>query len=339
VIITCNIAGYVGTEPAAPILLEMIEAQEGLAGGFYTGIATLDGDTLHHVRVVGDCSALRDCISDLSLPGTIGLAHSRSNSGGDCLWAHPFVVDERLAYIANGSVGCFEGKTDLCDLATSLEQSGRSFTAVADEQIGNYPSLPGGRSVHMSDVMAHAIDEALSRLGPLEALEDAFLRIPSEIVGVSIDSSQDKHIYLARWNMPACACLAGNGVRIASSPVAFEPGASWEWIPPGSVAEIAADGWFVRPMGEARNMVCDDIDRAKAREAVLDRLEKSACGVGALLKTVRPLSNGHELVVACDPVYEVLCELELEGRIRRERRQVDGAYESTPGAQFIFHAV
>ena len=36
----CNIAGYVGNKPAAPILLEMLRNQEGLAGGYYTGIAT-----------------------------------------------------------------------------------------------------------------------------------------------------------------------------------------------------------------------------------------------------------------------------------------------------------
>ena len=39
----CNIAGYVGNgkQEAAPILLEMMRAQEGYAGGYYTGIATI----------------------------------------------------------------------------------------------------------------------------------------------------------------------------------------------------------------------------------------------------------------------------------------------------------
>ena len=30
----CNIAGYVGTKRAAPILLEMMKKEEGFAGGY-----------------------------------------------------------------------------------------------------------------------------------------------------------------------------------------------------------------------------------------------------------------------------------------------------------------
>ena len=76
----CNIAGYIGTEPAAPILLELIERQEGLAGGFYTGIATIHQGKLHWRKVVGDCARLLGETDAQDLPGTIGLAHSRSNS-------------------------------------------------------------------------------------------------------------------------------------------------------------------------------------------------------------------------------------------------------------------
>ena len=38
----CNIAGYVGTRPAAPILLEMLKKQEGFAGGELYGVPTFD---------------------------------------------------------------------------------------------------------------------------------------------------------------------------------------------------------------------------------------------------------------------------------------------------------
>ena len=37
----CNIAGYVGSKQAAPVLLEMLKKQEGFDSGFYTGIATI----------------------------------------------------------------------------------------------------------------------------------------------------------------------------------------------------------------------------------------------------------------------------------------------------------
>lgn len=57
----CNIADYNGTRQAAPILLQMIRAQEGLDGGFYTGIATFHEGRLNiETRYVpGDREHLR----------------------------------------------------------------------------------------------------------------------------------------------------------------------------------------------------------------------------------------------------------------------------------------
>ena len=37
----CNIAGYVGEQSAAPILIEMLRRQQGFDGGVCTGICTL----------------------------------------------------------------------------------------------------------------------------------------------------------------------------------------------------------------------------------------------------------------------------------------------------------
>jgi hypothetical protein len=62
------LAGYIGDKPAAPILLEMLEEQEGLAGGYYTGLATLDAGRLHFRKVVGDAARLKAETDALSLP-------------------------------------------------------------------------------------------------------------------------------------------------------------------------------------------------------------------------------------------------------------------------------
>jgi glucosamine 6-phosphate synthetase-like amidotransferase/phosphosugar isomerase protein len=37
----CNIAGYIGSKQAAPIIVEMLRKQEGWDSGYYTGIATI----------------------------------------------------------------------------------------------------------------------------------------------------------------------------------------------------------------------------------------------------------------------------------------------------------
>jgi len=56
----CNIAGYTGTRPAAPILLEMLRRQEGLCGGYYTGIATVHEGKIHYAKLAGDVARLEE---------------------------------------------------------------------------------------------------------------------------------------------------------------------------------------------------------------------------------------------------------------------------------------
>ena len=104
----CNIAGYVGNgkKEAAPILLEMLRAQEGYAGGYYTGIATIHEGKMYYAKLTGDVQRLIDETDAASLPGSIGIIHSRSKSGGSDEWAHPFVGsrdgEAKIAYVANG---------------------------------------------------------------------------------------------------------------------------------------------------------------------------------------------------------------------------------------------
>ena len=121
----CNIAGYVGKRNAAPILIEMLRRQEGLNGGFYSGLAVHDGEELSYRKVLGDVSALTGATDAESLNGTMGIAHSRTPSGGDASWAHPFVTEREgraeLCYVANGNVGLFSNfKEEQTSIANEL---------------------------------------------------------------------------------------------------------------------------------------------------------------------------------------------------------------------------
>ena len=88
----CVIAGYAGSRLASPVLIQMIERQEGLAGGFCAGLAVVEPGSLHWRKVVGVMADLRRKTSAEALPGCVGVAHSRFKSGGDAEWAHPFVA-------------------------------------------------------------------------------------------------------------------------------------------------------------------------------------------------------------------------------------------------------
>ncbi|MGI5819502.1 MAG: hypothetical protein ACOX9R_15540 [Armatimonadota bacterium] len=336
----CNIAGYVGTERAAPILLDLIERQEGLAGGYYTGIATIHEGTLHWRKVVGDCARLREATDADDLPGTIGLAHSRSNSGGDWLWSHPFVsCNDRVAYIANGSRGYFEERVDNSEAARQLEADGHAYTAVADRQIGRYPSLDGGRSVHMSDVMAHAIEANLDAgREPQDAIRQAFLDLPAEIVGLFVTPTHPAHIFATRYTMPMCVTVDERGAFIASSPTGFDPRPDWwTWVPPFSVATVSASGLQLGPFDCPEGPLPDDISRANARAAILDALEgRDGEYMGALLDAVKVHSGREELVVRYDPAYEVLFELLAEGSVRQQTDRLAGATEGLTAPKFRF---
>ena len=56
----CNIAGYVGTRDAAPILIEMMLREEGWAGGYQTGIATIHEGKIYYAKITGDTKRLLD---------------------------------------------------------------------------------------------------------------------------------------------------------------------------------------------------------------------------------------------------------------------------------------
>jgi len=335
----CNIAGYVGTEPAAPILLEMIERQEGLAGGYFSGIVTIADGRLHWAKVVGDAAALRAALRHLDLPGTIGLAHSRSNSGGDVTWSHPFIgCDDSLAYIANGSRGFFQDSFDADAAASGLATQGHQYTALWDDAIPPYPVLDDGRCVHISDVMAHAIEDRLSITpDPAAAIEAAFTDLPAEIVGLFISPSHPDRIFGARYTMPMCLATGADGTRVASSPGAFALGSAWEWAPPCSVVTMHAGGFTIRPLACAHGPMVDDIDRVEARAAVLQQLATGdALGVGQLSKALAPLSGRPHLHVLLDPLYEVLGELEQGGVVTREVRRTPGAQAQLTAPQFVW---
>jgi len=316
----CNIAGYAGSERAAPILLELIERQEGLAGGYYTGIATIHEGRLHWRKVVGDCARLREETDADDLPGSIGLAHSRSNSGGDRRWSHPFIAcDDSLAYIANGAMLYFDDRTDTGAAARALEADGHVLTAVADGRVGRYPSLEGGRSVHVSDVMAHAIEAELAAgTEPCEAIRRVFLDLPAEIVGLFITPTHSDSLFAARYTMPMCVAIDAAGARVASSPTGFGGRPEWwTWVPPFSVATVRASGLEIAPLACPEGPLPDDISRSAARTAIVGALREQS-----------PRS--------CDPAYEALFELLEEGVIEQSTERVPGAVGGITAPRFQF---
>ncbi|MBO4528300.1 MAG: hypothetical protein IKX48_05845 [Victivallales bacterium] len=219
----CNIAGYTGNRQAAPILIDMMRHEEGYWGGYYTGIATVDNGRVYHAKVVGDVETLVRETDAMNLPGTTGIIHSRTPSGGDREWAYPFVsCDGKIAFVENGIIGSFEKTTDFPTLAMDLKQKGHKLSSCTTDEIKGYPRLSDGTSVHYSEVQCHLLEELMnSGLSPFEALREMLRRWPCEDVGVAIHRDYPDKIFAARFNQPMTLARANGEAFISTTPLAF----------------------------------------------------------------------------------------------------------------------
>jgi hypothetical protein len=299
--------------------------------------------SLHWQKVVGLVADLRKKAEAKPRPGRVGIAHSRSNSGGDVEWAHPFVACfDSVAYVANGSPGVWKDHPSRQEIPNRLAREGHVYHAISDRPIGSYPMLEDGRTVHASDAMAHLIEDNLRQTAdPEKAIGKAMVEMPSEVVGLVVSPRYSEAVYGARWNMPACVGMDEEGAYVASSPEGFPSTVrSWKWIPPCSSFTLFKDRLSVSPFDPASKVIVDDVDRGQARAAILEALSKGkALGVAELLKIVKSLSPSASPKVGYDPVYDVLYALMRSGQIRRRTVRVPGAVKGTDSLRFVHELV
>lgn len=121
----CGIIGYVGRRDAYPLLLTGLEKVE-YRGYDSAGICTAD-EKLHLLKNVGRV----DQFKNNSLPGTMGIAHSRwATHGGVCQKnAHPFLIDDRFALVHNGII------ENYLELKEELRNDGALFSSDTDSEV------------------------------------------------------------------------------------------------------------------------------------------------------------------------------------------------------------
>ena len=253
----CNIAGYIGSKNSTPILLEMIKKQEGLNGGFYTGIAVHNGKTIDYKKVQGDLAVLLETTSAEKLVGSTGIAHSRTPSGGNALWAHPFTAERdnevKICYVANGARASFADGLEFCNkIADSMVASGYDIPNKLNIQGSIYNHLSTGESLHMSDVICQRIYQYIDNgKTPVDAMTSAYLEMPGEIVGLMLEKNSPNCIYYSRINRPMFVGFDGDGAYLASSPMAFfESVKEYKLLPALSSGVIYKDGYETFPYSE-----------------------------------------------------------------------------------------
>lgn len=331
----CNIAGYVGNRSAAPILIDMIKTQEGFNGGYYTGIATIHEGKIYYAKLTGDTDRLLELTDAASLPGNIGIVHSRTKSGGGDGWAHPFVAYKdgvvETAYVANGAAGFFKDRVcEAAEIASDLERCGYPMNFKLDGvKRPSYPVVEDGRSVHMSDVMCQLFQRNLDRCGDsVKAIGDAYCEMPGEIVGILLTLSHPDAIVWSRITKPMFVGFAQDGAYLASCPIAF-PKACGEpqLLPACSSGMVFADHFTSAPYKNAPAKVAD-LDahvRAKMYDLIENALKEGKKTFNDLLKLVRTSwKTDAECLPDAPVVYDVLYCLYKNAQLNMKTSKVDG---------------
>ncbi|NLF94091.1 MAG: hypothetical protein GX564_09410 [Oligosphaeraceae bacterium] len=329
----CNMAAYAGREAAAPILLRMLEAQEGLGGGHYSGIATLHEGKIHLAKVCGACSRLRTETAALHLPGCVGIAHSRTPGIPLNSWAQPFQSsDAKVVYCANGSHGHFANCTDFQAWYDLLLNQGVVFPSEVDYAVKPYPVLANGHSLHSTELSAnilayyHAAGDDM-RL----ALRKTFQTAPSEIASLALSTNEPQQVSAARLNQPLMWGEKNHSFYLATSALAFV-GENLHWVNPVPAActlSMSADTITFSPMEYFDDLLEPAIPHAEATR-ILDQLlaDGQPRRIGALCDAIKPCWPQGKLPQAAMLAYEYL----REGVLTRKIRLVASAAPATrPG--------
>ena len=331
----CNIAGYVGTRPAAPILLEILKKEEGFAAGYYAGIATLDNGIIRFKKLVGHAQMLIDEKNALSLPGTIGIAHGRSRGSGGQGFAHPFVSEKNgkivSAYIANGNNAPFSDKDSDAKITCNLVEQGYEMKSrTVFEKKTNYPRLPDETVVHISDVLCQLITKYVDDGNePQKAMEKAFIDMPSELVGLYLHKDTPESIAWARTNMPIFIAYAEHGTYIASTPTAF-PDDAGNPLPmlPYTYGCVSNNRLTVSSFSEKKGKIApiDARLRFEAYKLINEILAQGPTDYHTLTKAVLPLFEDADVQQLGVAVYEVLYSLLKQDKIKIEPEFTPGPY-------------
>lgn len=339
----CNIAGYVGTKEATPILIQMIRAQEGINGGFYTGLAVHDGENLHFRKLRGDLEKLLKETDAEKLVGSCGMIHSRTPSGGPDLWAHPFHSEEngvvQMCYVANGGLGRFKPRKESYNaIADALVAEGYDIPCKIQNGLEKYNRLSTGEAVHVSDVVCQLIYQH-KKLGAdtATAMTGAYAEMPGEAVGLVIEKENPDRIYYSRINMPMFVGFDETGAYLASSPVAFPAHIkTFKLLPALSSGVIYRDRYEVVNYPDfpekVRGFNAKSIERTKrVILQVLEDGEKDYVDIRVAVKKGLPTDK---MLQVPPMVYLALYELQQSGAIVARQTTKTVAGQIAPTTRF-----
>lgn len=330
----CNIAGYAGKQNAAPILIEMLRKQQVYDGGFSTGIATIHEGKLHYRKVVGDVDALLRETDALSLPGTIGIAHSRP--AGDKNLPHPYIsMDGKMAVVTNGNTpqNHYSYLTD--NVLLLLEEKGFKFTTEMQGPKAGFPSLKNGNAISPAEARVHLTDYYIKEFGL--NMEDAMIKCSEEMyadnVYLTLSEGYPDEINALRTTRPMNALMCHGETYLATTVIGFPENVDGEImsLPIFHVCTATREGLKIgnksmknvekvceitpRSYLEAYNGVIEFLTGKENNPHFLDEIVDYLCAEKPFI-----WDEKHTYSQIVRLTYDVLVQLIKEGRLKSEVR-------------------
>jgi len=326
----CNIAGYVGSKRAVPVLLEMIKKQEFLDGGLSTGIATVHEGKLYWAKVKGSCDDLIKNTNVLSFPGNIGIIHSRPDDNY-LEHAHPFVSEEgKTAVVCNGNLCTSEHMVSIRNsLARYLHKTcNMEFESAISLPESWYPQLSDGRYVAYGETVAKTVEHIRKKvgLGYAEALADASSKLFSDVVNVLLSANSPDSIYVTRLSRPMNIMAADGECYISTSQFGFpevENMKYMESLPAMRSCIINKDGFIATDYcvssGTLEEYTAEEYNKAKEilRKKLMEN-EFSMDNMGGGILTID--RNTEILRPHVKATYDMLWDFHKEGILKTKIR-------------------
>ncbi|MDE6131521.1 MAG: glutamine--fructose-6-phosphate transaminase (isomerizing), partial [Muribaculaceae bacterium] len=180
----CGIVGYIGIEPAYPILIKGLHRLE-YRGYDSAGVALLDSEAkLNVYKSRGKVNDLERFCDSKDCSGTLGIAHTRWATHGEPndVNAHPhYSQSGQLALVHNGTIENYSV------LREALEQHGRVFKSDTDTEV-------------LVQLIEYIKDT--NECSTLDALREALRQVVGAYAIALIDREQPDRLFAARKSSP-----------------------------------------------------------------------------------------------------------------------------------------
>lgn len=168
----CSIIGYYGNENAAPILVNALERME-YRGYDSVGVATKSENQISVKKGVGKVSEVNESVKLSTLPGNIGIGHTRWATHGRVteVNAHPHPSNSgKIVIVHNGIIENFN------ELKEKLQKDGFEFKSETDtEVIANLIQQNVSKSSNVKDAILKTVSQLKGHYAFVVMFEDGTL--------------------------------------------------------------------------------------------------------------------------------------------------------------------